>query len=447
MAGTSIKGLSLRTNVAWISVGEGVDLLSQWGLLAVLSKLMDVSAVGLFGLALTVIIPVTQLLDLGLRKAQATDVLGEYRFNEYFSLRVVSNCIALLLIIVIGSALGVGMYGWTVVSLMALAKAIEEQSDVFHGLFQQHSRMDYIARARMMRGPLALVLFTIGLLATGDQRVASLGLVVAAFTILLVNDVRFGKRFLAGEAEGGETGAGGPGEGPRRVISFVWDTGRMKSLVLQVLPLGIVAMLASLQMNIPRYTLEHFQGLEALGYFTAIAALYSATARLANAVAHSASASMARGFADGNQRAIAVLLAKLGAIGFLLGTGGVVAVMVMGREILTILYTEAYADYVDVLVLVMIAAAIRHLGSVWQLGLVAARRFRLHLMQHIGNIAVTILASLLLIDPYGVVGAAWVIIIAALVNLATVVTVNAFLLRNLVPAQRPASAGDSGAKP
>jgi len=436
MSGSSTRGLPLRKNIAWISVGEGVDLICQWGLLAVLSKLMDVSAVGLFGLAMAVIVPVTQLLDLGLRKAQATDVVGEYRFNEYFSLRLVTNCTGLLLIIVIGSALGVGMYGWTVVSLMALAKVIEQQSDVFHGLFQQRSRMDYIARARMLRGPLALILFTVGTFVTRDQRVASLGLVIAAFAILLLNDVRLSKRFLVDGAPSGEGRAEQTDEGRHKGISFVWGLGRMRTLVLQVLPLGIVALLASLQMNIPRYTLEHLQGLEALGYFTAVAALYSATARMANAVANSASANMAQGFVDGNRTAVIVLFAKIGALGLLLGAGGVIAVLILGRQILTILYTAEYAEYAHVLVLVMIAAAIRHMGSIWQLGLVAARRFRLHLMQHVCNIAVTAVASLLLIGTYGVSGAAYVLIMVALTNLMIVVVVNALLLRKFPRAER-----------
>lgn len=430
MVSAPTEGLSLRKNVAWISLGEGVDLISQWGLLAVLSKLMDVGAVGLFGLAMAVIVPVTQLFDLGLRKAQATDVAREYHFNHYFSLRVVTSSVALLLIILVGSALGVSAYGWTVVFLMALAKVIEGQSDVFHGLFQHHSRMDYIARARMLRGPLGLTLFTLGILVTGDQRVASLGLIVAAFTVLLLNDVRLARRFLT--VDGAEGSQGNLSDtGPHKAIAFVWDTKRMSALVRQVLPLGIVALLASLQMNIPRYSLEHQLGLEALGYFTAVSVLYSATARMANAIAHSASASMARGFAAGDRRSVVLLYAKLGIMGFLLGVGGVLAVMVMGREILTILYTEAYADYTDILVLVMVAAAIRHLGSVWQLAIVAARRFRLHLIQHVGNIAVTAVASLLLIGPYGVAGAAYVLIVVALINLTIVTTINAFLLRNI----------------
>lgn len=430
MANARTGALPLRKNVVWISVGEGVDLISQWGLLAILSKLMDVGAVGLFGLAMAVIVPVTQLFDLGLRKAQATDVAGEYHFNHYFSLRVVTSSVALLLIILIGSALGVGVYGWTVVFLMALAKVIEGQSDVFHGLFQYHGRMDYIARARMLRGPLGLSLFALGILVTGDQRVASLGLIVAAFAVFLLSDVRLARRFLT--VAGAEDGRGNLSDtDTHKAIAFVWDMKRMSALIRQVLPLGVVALLASLQMNIPRYSLEHQQGLEALGYFTAVSVLYSATARMANAMAHSASASMARGFAAADRRSVVVLYGKLGVLGLLLGVGGVLAVMIMGREILTVLYTEAYADYADILVLVMIAAAIRHLGSMWQLGIVAARRFRLHLMQYIGNIAVTAVASVLLIGPYGVAGAAYVLIIVALFNLTIVVAINAFLLRNL----------------
>jgi len=70
------------------------------------------------------------------------------------------------------------------------------------------------------------------------------------------------------------------------------------------------------------------------------------------------------------------------------------------------------------------------------MGLVAARRFRLHLMQHIGNSIVTGAASLLLIGPYGVAGAAYVLIAVALTNLVIVVVVNALLLRKLPRAER-----------
>jgi len=414
-----------------MTVGEGIDLLSQWGLLAVLSKLVDVSAVGLFGLAMAVIVPVTQLLELGLRKAQATDVGGEYWFSHYFSLRAVTSGMSLLLIMAIGWILGVGVYGWTVIFLMAIARIVEGQSDVFHGLFQLHSRMDYIARARMLRGPLQLALFSVGIYFTDDLRIGSLGLIVAAMAVLLFNDVRLANRLVNADAFAPDN-AGPPATGAADgVIAFVWDQRRMVALTRQVLPLGLVAVLASLQMNIPRYVVEHVEGLEALGYFTAISVLYSAAARMTSAVAHSATANMAHGFAAGDRRAVIQLHAKLGAIGFVLGAAGILVAMVIGPEVLTILYTRDYAGYADLLVLIMVAAAIRHLGSMWQLGVVAARRFRLHLWQHLGNTIVSVAASFLLIGPYGLYGAAYAIIVVAVANLVIVLAINVVLLRNL----------------
>ena len=431
MTETRLAGLSLRKNIAWISMGEGVDLVSQWGLLAVLSKFMDVTAVGLFGLALAVIGPITEFCDLGLRKAQATDVGGEYRFGHYFSLRIVTSSVAFLVIVTIASTLGIGVYGWTVILLMALARAIEGQSDVFHGLFQLNSRMDFIARARMLRGPLGLTLFTAGIYFTGDQRVGSLGLIVAALTVLLLYDRRLGARLLMrprpGQASAPATAEPGPGD----AIAFVWNTRQMASLVRQVFPLGLVAVLGSLQMNIPRYSVELHQGMAALGYFTALTALYSASTRMANAMGHSAAASMAHGFAADARRTVLVLLAKLGILGLLLGAAGIAVVWAMGQEILTLIYAPEYAEYAHILLLLMVAAAFRHLGSMWQIGIIAARQFRVHLVQHVANIAVAAVASVLLIPPYGLLGAAFVLIAVAATNLVFVMAANAIFLRRL----------------
>ncbi len=72
------KGLSLRKNLAWITLGGATDLLCQWGLIAVISRLMNVETVGLYGLAMVVVTPLLAFANLGLREAQATDVRQDH---------------------------------------------------------------------------------------------------------------------------------------------------------------------------------------------------------------------------------------------------------------------------------------------------------------------------------------------------------------------------------
>jgi hypothetical protein len=55
----------------------------------------------------------------------------------------------------------------------------------------------------------------------------------------------------------------------------------------------------------------------------------------------------------------------------------------LGREVLTLLYTPEYADYADLLLLATTAALFRQVATMWQSGTIAARRFRLHLLQSV----------------------------------------------------------------
>ena len=85
---------------------------TEWASIAVLAKLSAVGIVGQFTLALAVSAPVVGLANLGLRQAEATDVREEYRFGDYFGLRLLCGFLALL---VIGGAvptLGYGNWYW-----------------------------------------------------------------------------------------------------------------------------------------------------------------------------------------------------------------------------------------------------------------------------------------------------------------------------------------------
>ena len=76
------KGLSLRKNFAWLSVGQALYALSQWGVLAILAKLLTSQEVGEFALGLAIATPVGNFAMLGLSHVQATDARGEYRCGQ-----------------------------------------------------------------------------------------------------------------------------------------------------------------------------------------------------------------------------------------------------------------------------------------------------------------------------------------------------------------------------
>ncbi|MEE8308200.1 MAG: lipopolysaccharide biosynthesis protein, partial [Gammaproteobacteria bacterium] len=271
---TTHMRLSLRKNFVWMVLGTGIENLSKWGMLAVLAKLTNVEMVGVFGLAMALAAPVLMFFKLGLRQAQATDVQREYLFEDYFRLRSVTNVLACSLIVLLGIVLGYAAEQIAVVALVGLFGAVAAQSDAYYGLFQLHERMDFIARSRIVRGPLALLLLALGVLHTGDLVVGAIGMVAAALLVLLLVDRHNARRFLtrdrgmASQAQGDH-----PGRDNRHLsVLSIESIRRMVQLALLVLPLGVVGFFMSLQTSIPRLLVEANLGFALLGYFAAIVA-------------------------------------------------------------------------------------------------------------------------------------------------------------------------------
>ena len=108
--------------------------------------------VGQFSLSLAVIQPVIAFSQLNLSQVQTTDARREYRFGDYFGLRLITSALALL--VVCGTALG-GGYGretGAVIVIVGIGLAFDAVGDVACGLLRQHERMDRVAISMAAEG-------------------------------------------------------------------------------------------------------------------------------------------------------------------------------------------------------------------------------------------------------------------------------------------------------
>ena len=83
------------------------------------------------------------------------------------------------------------------------------------------------------------------------------------------------------------------------------------ALTLLALPVGVVTAIGSLDINIPRYFIEHDIGARDLGIFAALAYPLVAGTTVVNALGQSAAPRLARYYADRDYPAFASLLRKM----------------------------------------------------------------------------------------------------------------------------------------
>src|SRR5262249_21316077 len=123
---------SLKRNFSWTLVGNLTYAGCQWGMLVEIAKLGRPEMVGRFALALAIGARLVMLTNLQLRSVQATDFASQYRFADYFRLRMIMTVLALTAIAVMAFAGRYGRETTEVILFVGLAKAFEAISDIYY---------------------------------------------------------------------------------------------------------------------------------------------------------------------------------------------------------------------------------------------------------------------------------------------------------------------------
>jgi len=386
------RPLSLRLNFAWTLVGNAVYGGAQWGMLILLAKLGSREMLGRFALGLAVAAPVVMFTNMQLRLVQATDARHEFSFRDYLSLRLLASGAAFL--VVAGAAmLSHRAEVVAVILLVGAAKCVESVSDVIWGLWQKCERLDLISISMMIKGPVSLLAMWLILSHTKSLILTTASLAVVWTGLLLTYDVSFARRLLRLQ---------------RLAPRLVWAARLvlLRRLAWLALPLGVVGLLDSLNLNVPRYFIERHLGDASLGYFAALASIMVVGNMVVGALAQSASARLSRLFVT-DKEGFLRLIWRLVAFGAALGAAGLLMAMLLGRQVLARLYQADYGTQAGVLVWVMVGAGLGYIGRFLIVGTSAARSFRAQAPLYVISLLVAGVGSWRLVPRWGLLGAAW----------------------------------------
>ena len=411
------SSLSLRQNFSWTLSGNLAYTACQWGIVIVLAKLGSPVLVGQFALGLAVTAPIFIFLNMQLRSVQVTDAHGQFRFGDYLGLRLATVFIALNLIVMIAFAVHSRRQTALVIIFLGMAKGFESLTDIFYGLIQRRQRMDRIAKSMMMKGLVSLTALSLAVYYTRSAVWGAAALALAWAAVLLAYDIPSGS-WVAGISS----------RFPAEALWPRWDKKRMRSLTWLALPLGFAVMLVSLNSSITRYFIQGYLGERQLGIFAAIAHVQAAAATVEDAIAQSSLPHLSRFYASNNSEAFRTLLLQLLLSGAALGVCAVTIAAAVGRPILTIIYGPEYAGNAEVFFWIMTAIGVSFLASFMLYGVTAARYFRSQLPLSLIITFSNLIACVWFIPKYGILGAAYTLLLTAL---ARAVLAAAFLINAL----------------
>ncbi|HEX6133074.1 MAG TPA: lipopolysaccharide biosynthesis protein [Longimicrobiales bacterium] len=400
--------LRLSLNASATAVGNVVYAGCQWALIVLLARLGEPALVGQFALGIAVSGPILLLASLQLRAVQVTDAAHSNHFSEYLALRLGTSLAALLLICGAALLIGDGTTATAVIMLVGTVRVIESLSDVYRGRMNQAERMERVAASMILRGVAAVTAFALALLLGAGLTGALVAVIATDLLVWRLWDVR-NVKWLCGADRSRGLGALF-GVEPR----FERDT--LIRLARTALPLGVVALLLSLNSYAPQYAVRLAGGEAALGIFAAVLITAMASIMLIGALGMSASPRLARLYESGDARAFRALHGRLLRFAAVVGVAGIAGAALLGRPFLHIAYGPEYAEHASLLIVLCAVAGLSHIVSVQGYAVTAARRFRPQLPVALLVAAATSICAFTLVPPYGLHGAAAAMAAGALVQ-------------------------------
>ncbi|MCE5306584.1 MAG: lipopolysaccharide biosynthesis protein [Acidobacteriales bacterium] len=389
--------MSLRANFAATLAGNVAFAASQWLILSLLAKLGDSVMLGQYALALAVVTPIAMFSHLNLRSVLVGDVERHHTFGNYFAVRVATTLLGL------GAAAAAALvFGYVrpvpaAIGLLSVALGADQFSDIYYGLMQRRERMDQIARSMAARGLLSATALGIALWLTHSLVAALAALAAGRLIVLFLHD------YPVSQARREPPGTDFDGE---------------YAILRQALPLGLVLMLASLTVNLPRYAIGARFGAAQLGAFAAVASFLTVGSTAANALGQSAMPRLARYYSANETGRFLRLTWQLMAVAGALGVSGVLVALAVGNLVLRLVYRPAYASYADLLVWMMCAGVLSYAAILLGYVITGARVYAAQAPLLMMVAATSAVGSWFLVPKFGLNGAALALAGAWLVQLA-----------------------------
>jgi O-antigen/teichoic acid export membrane protein len=359
-------------------------------MLVVLAKLGSPQVVGKYALALAVCSPIILFSNLQLREFQATDARRDYAFGDYLALRIVCTVLALTVIVGVAALFHAEPQTAAVILFVALAKAFDSISDVVFGLLQQREQMAPVAGTLAANGVASLIATGVALWLTHSV-VWAAGMSAAGSAVAVAVAWAYTARLVGTSAD----------MRPRWHGAVLW---RLTALSF---PLGVVALLVSLNTNMPRYFVERHFGEYTLGIYAAMAYLIMAGTTVTAALAQSGGPRLSQRFADGDVPGFRRLLLKMMTVGGVMGAAGVLISLAAGRQVLSLMYRPEYAVAARALVWVSVAGTVAYVASFLNTAMVTVRATRTQAALFGVVAAVGFFGCAVLVPRFGLSGAAW----------------------------------------
>ena len=186
----------MKSAYLWNTSAAMLNAFQTVFILMLISRIDPIIDAGVFTIAFAIGNLMLAVGKYGVRQFQVSDIKEKYSFREYVFSRVLTSILMITASVVyVGYYYVMGVYNTEkclVILLVCMTKVVDAVEDVFHGLLQQHLRLDIAGKILTIRIVSYIVVYLIVYTVTQDLLLTSfIAFVVSVIQFLLLNYIAF----------------------------------------------------------------------------------------------------------------------------------------------------------------------------------------------------------------------------------------------------------------
>lgn len=407
MSESQVKTGGLKRNAIWMVFGNSIYAACQWLVLISIARLKGPEAVGDFTLALAVTAPIIMFFNCGIRTIIATDHSSTFDAKTLLYIKSVLSLLSLAACI--GASFIFRVEVRDIIWIVAVSKVIESVSDFCYGYAQKSGELNSISLSLIVRGVISTLTIVVLLFLNFNMQLTLLAYTVTWLAVLVFYDARNVEPFD---------------------VSGVVRSEQIARFLRSGVPLGITTLFSLLGPNIPRYVLEKYNGPLDLGLYASMAYFVALGNIFIMSIGQALIPILSRHHAAQRHREFFALTLSILAVVVVGGAICTVIAYAYGAELIGLLYGERFAGKADVFPVIVVAAIVGYVGNVLGVAVTSAKIFAGQAPAFGLAALIGLIAALVYVPQYGVLGAAYSLVVASAMSVLAPVVLLVIYRRN-----------------
>ncbi|MBB4832127.1 O-antigen/teichoic acid export membrane protein [Staphylococcus hominis] len=381
-------------NIAYTFVGNMIGAFIKWLLLILIVRFTNPEMVGYYTFAIALTSPIMLFANMRLRLRYVVE--DDLYFKDLKKLRLILDVLCTVIIILITV---IFLRDYLLITLLiSISKVLDLRSDLLYGILQKSEDFKVISLMMIGKNSLIITLFGISIVLTENLYISIVCQIIAQVVWLLLIENRAQKRINKSKYI----------KSDKKIIFSIFIAG---------LPLGIVQLLNSYNILIPRYVIERYLSLEAVGIFASISYLLTIIGIFMNALSQNFIVSVKRDVANNNFEKVKKFVNQNSLLAaLLLGGVSILSTYFFGEFFINLVYGEAYARHSFILAIISISIIFNFLTWMYDTALMALKIYNFQLVVSITTLITSTIVSFVSIINFGLLGAAWAIVIITFIQ-------------------------------